>query len=241
MNIPRTLCVIMLLAVPWGMPAAFPDRFAASYTLHAGDLEVGTTSISLAPMGDGRFEYTTVSRTTGVASLLDKREVRERSVWEPHESRIRSLRYDYDRSGSKRRRVEVVFDWSAGRVTNRVNGETWQMPVPEPTFDRQNHILALMRDLASGVESESYQVADGGKLKTYHFSHLGRERVSTAIGDLDTLVVVRTQPGASRRTTFWFAPSFGYLPVQIEHREESGSIVVRIREASGFGDTNANG
>ena len=241
MNVPRALFVILLLALPSGMAAAFPDRFAASYTLHAGDLEVGTTKVSLAPMGDGRFEYTTVSRTTGVASLLGKREVRERSVWEPHEFRIRSLRYDYERRGSKERRVEVVFDWSAGRVTNHVNGETWQMPVPEPTFDRQNHILALMRDLAAGARPVSFQVADGGKLKTYHFSHLGQERVSTAFGELDTLVVERTQPGASRRTTFWFAPSFGYLPVQIEHREESGSIVVRIREASGFGDTDANG
>ena len=241
MSIPRTLLAAILLTLPLPETAAFPDRFTASYTLHAGEMEVGTTDISLSPMGDGRFEYTTFSRTTGVASLLDKREVRERSVWEPSGSQIRSLRYDYERSGTKERRVEVIFDWNSGRVINHVNGETWQMEVPKPTFDRQNHLLALMRDLASGARPASYRVADGGKLKVYQFSHLGRERVSTTFGDLDTVVMERTQPDATRRTTFWLAPSFGFLPVQIEHREDNGSIVVRIRDTSGFETPEGNG
>ena len=240
-SIPRALVLAILFLLPLSEPGAFPDRFDAHYTLHAGNLEVGTTSVSLSPLGDGRFEYTTFSRATGIASLLEKREVRERSVWEPSGPHIRSLRYDYERLGTKERHVEVVFDWSTGRVTNHVNGETWQMEVPEPTFDRQNHVLALMRDLASGAHPPSYPVADGGKLKTYHFNHLGNERIPTALGDLDTLVVERTQPGATRRTTFWFAPSFDYLPVRIEHWEDSGSIVVRIRAASGFGEREGGG
>ena len=240
MNLARGLFVAMLLALPLNGATAFPDRFGARYTLHAGDLEVGTTSVSLTPMADGRFEYTSVSRATGVASLLGKREIRERSIWEPAGSQIRSLRYEYDRRGAKERRVKVIFDWDLGRVTNQVNGDTWQMDVPEPTFDRQNHLLALMRELASGAEPASYRVADGGKLKTYQFSHLGPERVSTALGSVDTVVVERTSPGASRRTRFWFAPSFGYLPVQVEHREDGGSIMVRIRDVSGFEDGDPN-
>jgi len=241
MSAERVLLVAMLLALPAAGPAAFPDTFRAQYSLHAGDLEVGATSISLSPTGDGRFEYTTVSRTTGVASLLGKREVRERSIWEASETNIRSLRYDYRRTGTKEREVEVVFDWSAGRVTNFVNGETWHMDVPDPTFDRQNHILALMRDLASGARPASYRIADGGKLKTYRFNHLGRKQVSTPLGSFETLVVERTQPGATRRTTFWFAPAFDFLPVQIEHREDKGSIIVRIRDVSGFGEDEGGG
>ena len=230
----RVLLVTILLALPAAEAAAFPGTFRAQYSLHAGDLEVGTTSISLSPIGDGRFEYITVSRTTGVASLLGKREVRERSIWEASDANIRALRYDYQRTGTKERQVKVVFDWSAGRVTNFVNGETWHMDVPDPTYDRQNHILALMRDLASGARPPSYRIADGGKLKTYQFRHRGRERVSTPLGSFEALVVERTQPGATRRTTFWFAPAFDFLPVQIEHREDKGSIIVRIRDVSGF-------
>ena len=230
----RVLSAAMLFAASLTEPAAFPDRFEAHYTLHAGEVEVGATSVSLSPLRDGRFEYTSVSRTTGIASLLGRREIRERSIWERSGPGIRSLRYDYRREGDKERRVKVIFDWSTGRVTNRVNGETWHMAVPEPTFDKQNHLLALMQAIASGARPSSYRVADGGKLKTYLFRHLGPRRVSTALGSLDTLVVERTQAGAVRKTTFWLAPAFDYLPVRIEHRERNGTIVVRIRAASGF-------
>ena len=241
MGILRPLVLVTLLALPPGGPAAFPDRFDAQYTLHAGDLEVGTTKVSLSPLGDGRFEYTTFSRTTGLAALLGKREIRERSIWEPTDPHIRSLRYHYERTGTKERHVEVIFDWSEGRVTNHVDGETWRMEVPEPTFDRQNHILALMRDLASGTRPSSYRIADGGKLKTYRFSHLGHARITTALGEFDTVVMERTRSGATRRTTFWLAPAFDYLPLRIEHREDGDTIVVRIRSASGFAEREENG
>lgn len=241
MNLPRALSLAIPLAAWVAASAAFPDRFDAHYTLHAGNFEVGTTHISLSPMGDGRFEYTTLSRSTGVATLLGRREVRERSVWERAGARIRSLRYDYRREGNKERHVEVVFDWNAGRVTNHVNGETWHMTVPDPTFDRQNHILALMGELESGAQPSSYQVADGGKLKTYRLHHRGRQRIATALGEFDTVIVERAQPGSERTTTFWFAPALGYLPVQIEHRESSGSILVHIRAVSGFPGRQENG
>ena len=47
-------------------------------------------------------------------------------------------------------------------------------------------------------------------------------------------MVERSQAGAARKTTFWLAPAFAYLPVRIEHRERDGSVVVRIRSATGF-------
>ena len=226
----------MSLAAWISESVAFPERFDARYTLHAGELEVGTTRISLSPLEGGRFEYTSVSRTTGMALLLERREVRERSVWELSDTQIRSLRYDYRREGSKERHVEVVFDWKEGRVTNHVNGQTWHMELSGPTFDRQNHVLALMRDLASGAQPSSYRIADGGRTKTYHFRHLGRDRISTALGDLDTWMVARDHPGSERQTTFWLAPAFDYLPVRIEHRENGVAIVAEIRAASGFGE-----
>ncbi len=241
MMLVRALSLAIPLVAWVAAAAAFPDRFDAHYTLHAGEFEVGTTRISLSPMGGGRFEYTTVSRSTGVATLLGRKEVRERSVWERTGARIRSLRYDYRREGNKERHVVVVFDWDAGRVTNHVDGETWHMAVPDPTFDRHSQILALMGELASGAQPSSYQVADGGKLKTYRLHHRGRQRISTALGEFDTVVVERAQPDSERTTTFWFAPALGYLPVQIEHRESSGSIRAHIRTVSGFPERQESG
>ena len=80
----------------------------------------------------------------------------------------------------------------------------------------------------------SYRVADGGKLKTYVFRYRGQHSISTPFGDVDTLVMERTRSGATRKTTFWLAPSLDYLPVHIEHREGNRLISMYIRAASGF-------
>ena len=234
MSLSRGFLALALFTASIAEPIAFPDRFQARYTLHAGGLEVGTTTVSLSPVSDGRYEYIAISRATGVATLLGFKEVRERSLWLRGESGIRSLRYTYDRRGRKERRVEVVFDWSKGRVINTVDGQTWRMAVPERTLDKQNHLLALMLDLASGKRRMSYRVADGGKLKTYVFRYRGQQSISTPFGDLDTLVMERTRLGATRKTTFWLAPSLDYLPVHIEHREGNRLISMYIRAASGF-------
>ena len=176
-----------------------------------------------------------MSRTTGIASLLGKREVRERSIWEASETNIRALRYDYRRTGTKEREVEVVFDWSAGRVTNFVNGETWHMDVPRSHLrPAKPHPRA---DARSRVGSASLELPNRGRRQAEDLpvqAPRAWNRLSTPLGSFEALVVERSQPGATRRTTFWFAPAFDFLPVQIEHREDKGSIIVRIRDVSGF-------
>ena len=231
----RILLPVLLGTLPLTSPGAFPDRFDVHYELHAGGLQVGTTRISLAPLENGRLDYTTFSRATGAAALLGRYEILERSILERAGSRLRPLHYTYRRSGRKPRRVEVFFDWAEGRAANHVGGGTWEMRIPEATLDKQSQLLVLMQDLASGKQPASYRVADGGRLKIYLFRYLGRQRISTALGDFDTLAVERTRADSTRKTTFWCAPALDYLPVRVEHREgDSHKIILRIRSATAF-------
>ena len=233
--VPRILLPVLLGALPLTSPSAFPDRFDVHYELHAGGFQVGTTKISLAPLEGGHLEYTMFSRATGAAALLGKYEILERSVLERTGSGLRPLHYTYRRSGRKPRRVEVFFDWAEGRAANRVGGETWEMRIPEATLDKQSQLLVLMQDLASGKQPASYRVADGGRLKIYLYHYLGRQRISTALGDFDTLAVERTRADSTRKTTFWCAPALDYLPVRVEHREgDDHRLVLRIRSAADF-------
>ena len=233
--VPRILLPVLLGTLPFTSPGAFPDRFDVRYELHAGGLQVGTTRVSLAPLEDGHLEYTTFSRATGAAALLGRYEILERSILQRAGSRLRPLHYTYQRSGRKPRRVEVFFDWAEGRAANHVGGGTWEMRIPDATLDKQSQLLVLMQDLASGKQPSSYRVADGGRLKIYLFHYLGRQRISTALGDFDTLAVERIRADSTRKTTFWCAPALDYLPVRVEHREgDSHKIILRIRSAAAF-------
>ena len=226
---------MLLCTLPFTSPDALPDRFDVDYELHAGSLRVGTTRISLTPTEDGHLEYTTFSRAIGAAALLGTYEILERSILERTGSRLRPLHYSYQRRGRKPRRVEVFFDWTRGRAANHVGGESWEMHIPGTTLDKQSQLLVLMQDLAAGTRPASYQVADGGRLKIYRFRYLGRQRISTALGDFDTLAVERTRADTARKTTFWCAPALDYLPVHVEHREsDNHKIILHIRNADGF-------
>ena len=81
-------------------------------------------------------------------------------------------------------------------------------------------LLALMVDVRAGKTNLAYTVADGGHLKTYRATVLGREEISTYLGTLQTVKVGSGLASGTRQTTLWLAPSLQYLPVQVERQDE---------------------
>ena len=206
--------------------------FEASYELHSRGMTIGQTRLSLRPLGDGRFVYTSSSNATGLAALIRNDSIVERSKLRFEGDGIRSLGYHYTRDGGRKSRVvSVEFDWAAKEVRNTANGRSWRMAIPDGTLDKLNYLLALMRDLSRGNRHFAYPVADGGKLKRYALEFLGPDNVETYIGQLDTLKMRRSRKGGKRVTTIWCAPALGYLPVKVEHSEPDGEVLVmKLRE-----------
>ena len=58
-------------------------------------------------------------------------------------------------------------------------------------MDKFNYMLALMRDLSRGKRRVEYPIADGGRLRRYVLASIGEERIETALGTFDAIVVRR--------------------------------------------------
>ncbi len=82
--------------------------------------------------------------------------------------------------------------------------------------------LQLRRDLALHESSLEYMVISHGKIKHYHFERLGKETITTELGDIDTIKIRRVRDKQDRETIFWMAKNYAYLPVKIWQREEDG-------------------
>ena len=54
------------------------------------------------------------------------------------------------------------------------------------------------------------------------------ERIRTALGELDTVVVASSRTGNDRVLRMWFAPSLDYIPVQAE-RTRAGKLEFAMR------------
>lgn len=151
--------------------------------------------------------------------------IREVSRFDYHSGEmIQPLAYDYQRKVlGKSRRASLEFDWLTGKVTTVVKDTPWKMAVSTGTQDKLSYQLQMRLDLKAGQQRMSYQVADGGKLKTYDFTVTGEEEIKTPFGTFNTVRVMRDRgEDADRETLIWFAPELDYLIVRLQQTESDG-------------------
>ncbi len=214
------LLYLLCIALPARAEIRLPE-FTAYYDLYRGVIHFGQTRRTLSHNDDGSFTYESETRPNKVFSLLARGHIIERSRWIVHENRVRPLEYSYLRSdGQTERDVTLNFDWDKFLVTNTINNDPWQMPIPGNALDKLIYQIALMVDLQQGLTEFNYEIADGGKLKQYTIQALGEAHIDTPLGRLKTIKVQRV--GDKRNTTMWCAPRLNYLPVRIEQEEENG-------------------
>ncbi|NIR31540.1 MAG: DUF3108 domain-containing protein [Gammaproteobacteria bacterium] len=216
--------------------ALFPGGFSAEYALQTGHLTVARSEVSLTPGADGRFVYELRVGLTGIVSLFRDVRTLERSEGRYRETDgLRPVAYRYERRGEQPKSAAIAFDWDARVAHNTVRGRTQTVALPDGTLDKLSYMLVLMQDLELGKRDIRYRVAEGGDVTTYHLKAVGRERLDTALGRLDTVKVQRLREGKAHDITFWCALALRFLPVKVVHRQNDGRVVsVFIRSVHGL-------
>ncbi len=209
-----------------------PESFSVTYVLTKGPLSLAEMTRKLYKNDAGHYVYESFSKPIGYARWFTDSTLLEKSEWIYHEQHLRPLEYSYDRQSSKKERhVKLTFDWDKMRVTNNINNDPWSMAIPAGTLDKLLYHLAVMYDLGRGDQSLTYQVADGGTLKTYQFHKLGEETIETPLGRFETVKLAR--PG-SRDTILWCAKALNYLPVRIMQEEDGSKLTLKLKSFSGL-------
>ena len=226
------LCCAFVLCLP--APVRAEDDtglrpFEAEYALYAKKTKAAQVMRSLTRLDDGSYEYRSETKTVGLISLFKKLHIVESSRFVQEGGALKSLSYDYKRTGyRKKREVSIEFNQDTGKIKNTVNGDFWHLPMEPAVMDKLLYQLAIMYDLQHGRTPATYQIADGGGIKTYNFEKLGEEEVETPLGSFNTIKMIRHRPDSSRKSIFWCAPDLDYLQVKVEHTEKDGSTTVAV-------------
>lgn len=149
-------------------------------------------------------------------------------------------RYEYHRSGlGKPRNAVLDFDWARLKVVNNVQEKPWSMSIPELTLDKLSYQLQLRSDLLNGKQSLQYDIADGGRLKTYLFEMVGEEMLQTRLGKLATVKIKKIRSTGKKRTTYiWMAKNWDYLLVKLQQTENNGkTYAIHLLSAEIDGET----
>ena len=216
------ICLVTSSAVA---AAGVSKDFQAVYQLRVNSFVIGEAQVELAAQADGRYLYSSRTHSTGLARFFRTDKVVESSLFKLHNKHLRPLEYHFDHTGTKKERhAYLKFDWNAGKVTNTVEGHTWEMEIPEGALDKLLVQLAVTMDLEAGKRELVYAIADGGKLKEYRFAVAGKETLRVPAGEFATIKLERLRKDTDRTTYFWCAPSLGYLPVRIKQIEHEDGV-----------------
>ena len=199
-------------------PDRWPPVFEAEYDVHRSGLKIAKVRRRVTPLGGSRFEYSSETKTVGMAALFRKTRISEKSVWNFHDNTPKPDRYHYRRTGGKKNRATVVeFDREQRKITNTGNGDSWEMPAEPVLMDKLLYQIALMLDLEAGNSRAAYTIADGRKIRQYRFEKLGREIITTPLGEFDTVKMIRYKDNGKRSVILWCAEALRFLPVKVEN------------------------
>jgi Protein of unknown function (DUF3108) len=191
--------------------------------------------------GSGDFIYETRAFPSFLASLIVSPESLERSWFHVSESGVEPRRYLLTDGGhDPEHQTDINYDPLKRRVSGRVEGKPYDAPF-EPGLQDVNSIrAALLVDLLAGRDPGEYAMLDGREVKRYVYARRGTARISTEIGELDTVIFESERKGSQgggRTWRYWYAPSMGWLPVRIEQREDGRArLTFTVRTLRWLGD-----
>lgn len=218
MKIVFMLLAAVLSAASQVVLAAPPARVEIRFEIVTGRMKLGEGRHVLEHDGS-RYQVLNESTPTGIAAWFIK------DVQSVSRGRVTKagLKPDsYAESGRKGGRREASFDWTQHRLTMTYDGEQTIEALPPDALDAASFPYGFAFD-APASEKFTAHITDGKKLKEYEYRLVGRETLSTPMGDLNTMHFEKVRDADDKRGfEFWLAIERHYLPVRLRYIEKDG-------------------
>ncbi|HTS55740.1 MAG TPA: DUF3108 domain-containing protein [Burkholderiales bacterium] len=191
-----------------------PSRVEVKYRVSVAGLPVGQ-GVDVF-QHDGKT-YSIVSEST-VALVLTVRREAKGSVTA---GGLRPLSYVETRNGRFKRSAN--FDWAAGQVQLTEGDQTQTVPLPPNTWDAASLAWNFAFSRSDGKDLQVH-MTDGRRVTHYTYTILGREKITTPLGELETMHVKKVQENGDKRAfEVWLAIDRHLLPARVLATEKDGT------------------
>lgn len=200
--------------------------FVAEYEVKYGNMSVGTsrTELTRATAPD-QWVIESRSHASGLAKLIYGTLI-FRSTFQLDGTNVRPFSYrSDDGTRGSARDVALEFDWQSGHVKGRAEGADVDVAVESGLQDAASLLASVQVQLQRGATPGSIAMIEKDRIKYYRYTLLRSERLTTALGVLDTVVYRSARVGSRRETLTWYAPALDYLPVQVEQRKDGKRLL----------------
>ena len=205
--------------------APIPD-FTAKYTLYKAGLRAAVSTVTLKRTGPATWSYTSNASPVGLVSVFRSDKIHEQSLWSLVKNNIQVNEYTFShKRGRKQKKYNhLAFNWKNNTAASQIKDSKKTIKLSPGALDKFTLQLRIMRDMTkNGKPAPSYSVTHKHQLKNWVFTLSGTEKVKTAKGTLDTVIIKRSRKNKKRTTYMYLAKKYNYLPVKIKHVEKNGS------------------
>ncbi|MDP2153573.1 MAG: DUF3108 domain-containing protein [Methylotenera sp.] len=170
------------------------------------------------------YQLTSIIEPKGLASIfLNKLE--QYSEGKVDEEGLKPSYYAYEFGANSGKNQYAHLRWSEGVIEMTSNKGKKLEPLPEGTQDFLSFMYQFM--FTPPLNVMQITMTNGKYLRTYTYSFEGEETITTKLGDIKTLHLLKSGEN-QEKTEVWLALDYQYLPVKIRKTEKNGNVIEQI-------------
>ncbi|HSO00807.1 MAG TPA: DUF3108 domain-containing protein [Candidatus Nanopelagicales bacterium] len=214
----KLLALLLLAALP---ALAVPVEITAQYELTNKGITIGRVSESFVRKGD-TYTISSVTRSEGILKIIYDEQITLQSAGKVNDNGLQPLRFEERRTREPKRDVSATFDWERGVLESRFRGETTQHALPRETQDRLSMMYQFMH-LKPRSGNLVMAMSNGRKIEHYTYRLVDEVRITTPMGEFDTLHVERVTYGPKEsKAEVWLAKDHHNIPVRVVFDDPRG-------------------
>jgi hypothetical protein len=192
--------------------------FKATYDWIWHGMTVAETTVRLEKNADGSWTYTSNSSPRGIGKLAPQRP-KTVSMLKVTDHGVQPLSYKGDDgTGSNKNSVDVSYDWNTHHIAGVYEGSVVDLPLMPDVQDDSSVQIALMAALLRGRTPDRFSVLDKNRVREYQYRKEGEETLTTALGDVPTVIYASQRANSPHVNRYWLAPDRGYIPMRVQQK-----------------------
>lgn len=219
---PKLLFAAALLIATHALAApeqAVPKRIEMKYRVSIGSMKIGE-GLDVFQHDGKVYSVVSESKTAGLAAIY-RLAIRRESKGTVTASGLRPQTFVEMRNGEIKR--SATFDWGAKQVQLTDGDNKQTAALPPNTWDSTSFAWNFAFAGSDNNDLQVY-VTDGRRVTEYKYKIVGREKLNTAMGEIETVHVKKVQEdGDKRGFDVWLAVDRHLLPVRIRATEKDGT------------------
>ena len=199
--------------------AAFKS-FTAEYALRKKGMTIARIRYQLS-VDQSELEFTTYAKPKGLASLISRKPITERSLIAVTKTGIKPTSYSRRFKGdpdAKIQDMQIDYESDPDKALVKLGDKNYEFTKNGGLWDELSLLIAIMHDLKQGKTDLHYRLIDDDELKEHRYSVKKTETLKTAAGEQQAIKVIRVH--GKRETYMWFAPDLNFLLLKVQRYRE---------------------